>query len=90
MTYLLIRHRVAEFTAWKKAFDAHAPARAAGGLKDKDVLHEVDEPNQVVLLFEVTDMAKAKEFANSADLQSAMKGAGVTDKPDVLFLTRAN
>ena len=37
MTYLLIRHCVADFANWKAAYDAHASARAAAGLKDKDL-----------------------------------------------------
>ena len=86
MTYLLIRHRVAEFAAWKVAYDAHAIARSAAGLKDKEVLRDINDPNQIVLIFEVGDVQKAKEFSESSSLQEAMRGAGVTDKPDLYFL----
>src|SRR5688500_16359693 len=41
MTYLLIRHRVADFATWKPVYDAHAPARAAAGLTDVDLLREL-------------------------------------------------
>lgn len=88
MTYLLVRHRVADFANWKKAYDAHAGARATAGLKDKEVLRDLDDQNQVVLLFEVGDLEKAKEFSASSSLQEAMTAAGVTDQPDLYFLQR--
>jgi hypothetical protein len=88
MTYLLIRHRVADFATWKPVYDAHALARAAAGLTDVDLLRELDDPNQIVLLFEVSDLQKAKEFADSPSLRDAMRNAGVIDKPDLYFLER--
>ncbi len=88
MTYLLVRHHVADFANWKKAFDAHAGARVTAGLKDKEVLRDLDDQNQVVLLFEVSDLEKAKEFSESSSLREAMTAAGVTDQPDLYFLQR--
>jgi hypothetical protein len=86
MTNLLIRHRVSEFSSWKSAFDAHANARADAGLKDREVMRDLNDPNQVVLLFEVSDVRKAKEFCESLSLREAMQGAGVIDRPDLYFL----
>ena len=88
MTYLLIRHRVADFAQWKAAYDAHASARAAAGLKDTEILRDLHDGNQVVLLFEVSDIQKAKEYSESASLRDAMRDAGVADQPDLYFLQR--
>lgn len=88
MTYLLIRHRVADFATWKPVYDAHAPARTAAGLTDVDLLRDLDDPNQIVLLFEVSDLQKAREFVDSPSLRDAMSNAGVIDKPDLYFLER--
>jgi hypothetical protein len=87
MNYVLIRHQVADFASWKTIYDAHAAARAAAGLKEERLLHNVDHKNEVVMLFSASDLAKAKEFAASADLRQAMQKAGVTDAPDIYFLT---
>ncbi len=34
MPYLLVHHKVADFSKWKLAYDAHSPARQKAGLKE--------------------------------------------------------
>lgn len=86
MIYLMVRHKVADFPKWKAAYDAHRPARDAAGLRETHLLHSLDDPNELVLMFTAEDLKKAQEFAASADLREAMKNAGVFDKPDLYFL----
>ena len=85
--YLLIRHRVADFTKWKAAYDAHAPARQQAGLKEVYALRNSDKLDEVILMFEVGDIGKARVFGDSPELKEAMQNAGVVDKPDITFLT---
>jgi hypothetical protein len=87
MKYFLVRHKVADFAKWKPVYDAHLPTRQKAGLKEEHLLRSIDDPNEVVLLFEAEDLQKAKEFADSSDLREAMEKAGVVDKPDLYFLT---
>jgi len=86
MNYILIRHKIADFGKWKAAYDAHGSVRAAAGLKEECLLRNIDNPNEVILLFDAQDLNKAKEFAGSDDLRQKMQQAGVIDKPDVWFL----
>jgi len=86
MPYVLVRHKVADFSKWKPAYDAHLPARQKAGLKEEHLLRNTDNPNEVILLFEATGLQKAKEFGASSDLREAMQKAGVIDKPDIYFL----
>jgi heme-degrading monooxygenase HmoA len=88
MNYLLIRHKVADFEKWKLVYDGHGPARQKAGLKEVQLLRSVDDPNEVVLLFEADDLDAAREFGRSADLHDAMQRSGVVDKPDVCFLSK--
>ena len=44
------------------------------------------EPNEVFLLFEVTDLAKARGFVFSSEVPTAQADPGVVDKPDIFFL----
>lgn len=86
MNYILIRHKVADFAKWKPVYDGHASSRSGAGLKEEKLLRGVDNPNEVVLLFSAQDLNKAKEFGGSDDLRQRMQQAGVTDKPDIMFL----
>jgi hypothetical protein len=86
--FMLVRHKVQDFTIWKAGYDAHAPKRNEAGLTEKYLLRGVDAPNEIVLLFEAQDIARAKAFAESTDLRETMAGLGVMDKPDIYFLNR--
>jgi hypothetical protein len=86
MTYVLIRHKVADFSKCKPAYDGHLPARQGAGLKELHLLRNVDDPNEVMIFLEAEDLQRAKDFAASADLPEVMQAAGVTDRPDIYFL----
>jgi hypothetical protein len=42
--------------------------------------------NELVMLFEMDDLAKARQFVQSEDLRQAMQRGGVSDQPDLYFL----
>ena len=86
MTHLLVRHNVADFAKWKPVYDAHLAARQKAGLREKNLLRSINNPNEVVLLFEAEDLIKAQAFSESTELREAMQKAGVVGKPDILFL----
>lgn len=85
-SYMLVRHRVLDFQAWKRVYDAHQPKRVEAGLSDQYLLRGEQDPNQVVILFAAEDLDRARAFAESADLRETMQNAGVSDKPDIYFL----
>lgn len=84
--YMVIRHKVKDFTAWKKGYDAHLPKRKEAGLTEKYLFRGVDNHNEVIAIFEAKDLDRARKFAESADLRDTMEKSGVIDKPDVYFL----
>ena len=86
MKCLLIRHKVADFTKWKKAYNAHAGARKAAGLKELHLLRSVDNPSDVLLLFSAANIAKAKALVFTDEMRVVMQKAGVIGKPDICFL----
>ena len=86
MTHLLVRHKVADFTKWKPVYDGHQAMRQKAGLREKNLLRSIDNPNEVILLFEAEDLKRAQAFTESSDLREAMQKAGVIGKPDILFL----
>ncbi len=86
MAFLLIRHKVRDFTTWKTGYDGHQPKRSEAGLTEKYLLRGADDANEVVILFEAQDLERAKAFAASADLREKMQEVGVIDKPDIYYL----
>jgi hypothetical protein len=86
MPYMLIRHKVADYAKWKPAFDAHAPTRKAGSSRGGQLFRTADDPNHILILFEIDDVAKARQFAESEDLRETMQRAGVVEQPDIYFL----
>lgn len=87
MNYILVHHTVSDFTKWKAGYDSHLPARTEAGVKEVKVLQGNDNPNEVVALFEVEDVAKAKAFISSDELRTAMREFGVVSTPEFTFLT---
>jgi len=85
-SYLLIRHKVRDFSEWKRGYDAHLPKRTEAGLTEKHLLRGASDANEVVLLFQAKDLGRAKAFAESPDLRQTMQNVGVLDKPDIYFL----
>jgi hypothetical protein len=84
--YLLIRHKVRDFSEWKRGYDLHLPKRTEAGLTEKHLLRGASDANEVVLLFQAKDLDSAKAFVESADLRQTMQKVGVLDKPDIYFL----
>jgi len=84
--FLLIQHKVANFQKWKRGYDTHRAARRAAGLTQRSLLRTVADPNDVVVLFAVRDLRKARAFVASDDLRETMQRVGVVGMPTVQFL----
>ena len=86
MPYVLVRHKVADFSKWKPVYDAHLPARKEAGYKEVHLLRNADDPNETIIMFEVESLQKARDYSASSELRETMQKAGVVDKPDIYFL----
>ena len=90
MVYIHIRHRVEDYARWREGYDNHAPARQAGGaVGEAQVMRNVEDPNEVTVLLEWSDLQKARAFIQSVSLKEAMHKAGVQGSPEVRFLETA-
>ncbi len=85
MASMFVRHRVADYAKWKPVFDEHETARRAAGLTAHSVHREVDDPSVVIIAFRAADIGRAKEFAGSDTLRTAMAKAGVQGQPEIWF-----
>jgi hypothetical protein len=78
-----VSHRVKDFGVWLKAFDADSTARSGNGLIERGIARNLQDSNTVSILFEVSDMAKAKARMASPDLKKVMTDAGVEGPPTI-------
>jgi heme-degrading monooxygenase HmoA len=88
MPYLLVKHAVRDFAAWRRVFD-EAMERKGLGSRGGFVFQGLDDPNQVFVLLEWDDPERMKAFMASEGLRQAMDRGGVTGRPDVHFLDLA-
>ncbi|MCH9028462.1 MAG: antibiotic biosynthesis monooxygenase [Bacteroidetes bacterium] len=86
MAHLFVRHKVADYDAWKAAFDSFEETRKASGEKSFQILHPDNEPNDLVLLFEWDNLANARNFMASEELKTRMQEGGVIEEPQIQFL----
>jgi hypothetical protein len=82
---VMVKHKVKDWSAWKKSFDSHKQVRIDAGLTDRVVGHLVDDDHSVIIVLAVADVAKAKAFMQSKDLKDKMAEAGVVGPPTSFF-----
>jgi len=76
---------VADFAKWKPVYEADLPIRQAAGLTQIDLLQDVENPNRVLLAFQIADLQKAKDFIADPRLKEIMQKSGVVSAPDIAF-----
>jgi ABC-type sugar transport system substrate-binding protein len=86
---MFVRHEVADYGVWRKAFDAFAPTQKKMGVTFKAVYQSTDDPNDVTVIHDFHSLEKAKAFAASAELKATMEKAGVKGAPQIWYTTRS-
>ena len=89
--YMMVKQRVADFAQFQAIFDQLLPKRQQYGLTDIGTFRAADEPNTVIVIMEVADVARAKEYWHSNILAEGRSKAGVVGPleagPDQVWLT---
>lgn len=68
---LIVTFDTAGFDAWKADYDAHSETRDNAGLTMMQMWRDADDGNRAVVLFEVSDRARAAAWVKE---QTALKG----------------
>jgi hypothetical protein len=88
--WVIVTHKVKDFDAWVKVYDGEGKEkRASQGMVDVALARGIDDPNMVHIVFDVTDMAKAKAAIFSDEKKKLMMSAGVMGAPTIRFYTTA-
>jgi heme-degrading monooxygenase HmoA len=86
MPALLVRHKVADYAAWKPVFDEDGETRRAHGSQGGRLFRNAADQHEVLILLAWDDLERARLFAQSDDLREALTRGGATDRPDVWIL----
>ncbi len=87
MVRLFVRHTVADYEAWRRAYDDFDAVRRPMGVTDDAVFQAIDNPNEVTVWHDFTSAEAARAFASSEELKDVMQQAGVQGRPQVWFVT---
>ena len=90
MTRMFLRHGVADYKTWRKAYDDFDAERKALGVTALAVFQSVDDPNDVTVWHDFPTPQGAKDFASSSRLKEVMIKAGVKGTPQIWFVNQAN
>lgn len=81
---MLVKQRVADIAQWKAVFNDPEleKIRREHGLYVTGTYRAADEPATVIVVMEMENLERAKEFAQSNTLAEARKRAGAVGLPD--------
>jgi hypothetical protein len=82
---LTVHFKVKDFKAWRTDYNGNEKSRLSAGITNGRVFHSADDPNDVVVLQDVADVAKARTWLGSEDLKAAMQKSGVIGSPSIRF-----
>jgi hypothetical protein len=52
IVYVVIKHRVEDYSKWKPVFDEDASRREKAGCKGWQLFHSLDNPNEITIILE--------------------------------------
>jgi hypothetical protein len=87
---MFIRHEVADYSAWRKVYNAFASTQRKLGVITQAVYQSIENPNDVTVTHDFKTTEKAKAFISAPELKSAMDKGGVKGTPQVWITTQAS
>jgi hypothetical protein len=86
---LTIHIKVKDYATWRPAYDGHEKNRLSAGITNGRVFRNAQDLNDIVILQDVADVAKARSWLSSDDMKATMQKSGVVGSPNVRFAAAA-
>ena len=87
MSTLTFHVKVKDYAAWRPQYDSFEKHRVAAGVTNGRVFRKAEDANDILILFDVADVSKARSFLKSDELKAQMQKAGVLSPPTTYFST---
>jgi quinol monooxygenase YgiN len=86
---VFVRHRVADYPAWRAVYDGFDQQRRELGVTGHAAYQALSDPNEVTVWHDFSTREAAESFASSPQLREVMQQAGVQGQPDIWFTNPA-
>jgi hypothetical protein len=86
---LTVHLKVKDYAIWRTAYDGREKSRISAGITNGRVFRRAEDANDVVILQDVADVAKARTWLASDEMKAAMEKSGVVGTPNVRFAAAA-
>ena len=80
---LTIHFKVKDFNAWQTSYKGNEKNCVSTGITKSKVFRSSDDPNDVLILQDVADVAKARTWYGSSEMKSVMEKSGVVGSPSI-------
>ena len=77
MTTAFVRHRVADYDTWRRAYDDAGELQRQGGVTDEAVYRVEGDPGSVLVMHKFASSDEAHAFFENPELRQALLAAGV-------------
>ena len=84
-----IHLKVKDYAAWRTGYDGHEKSRLSAGITNGRVFRSAEDPNDVVILQDVADVAKARSWLGSDEMKASLQKSGVVGTPSIRFSAAA-
>ena len=79
----VIRHKVADYDAWRQVYDTLDGVQRDGGVTSESVHRLVGDGDDVLVIHRFDSADSAQEFFNKRELREGMEAAGVQGAPRI-------
>jgi ABC-type sugar transport system substrate-binding protein len=86
---MFVRHEVADYSAWRKAYNEFASTQKKNGVLYQAVYQSADDPNDATVIHDFHSLEKAKAIAALPELKAAMEKPGVKGAPQIWYTTKS-
>lgn len=90
MTYMLGKASVEDFDEWQSKFEEYDDYRTEHGQRGYQVLQSVEDPNELVVLFDWDDAENARALFASEEMRERLAAAGVKGQPETAFYEKVD
>jgi hypothetical protein len=86
---LTIHLKVKDYATWRTSYNGNEKSRLSAGVTNGRVFRNADDQNELVILQDVADVAKARTWLGSEDMKTTMLKSGVVGSPNIRFAAAA-